>query len=464
MSSTGRHPGPRPRRRRGVAGRRGRHRAARRGEAWGLAALLTIQHARSRARFADGDLVLLRDQDRGLWDAAAIAEGERLIERAAPCAGPGPTSCRPRSRPCTRPGPAGRRRTGSRSPCSTTSWPATTRHPSYGSTRRSPMPTSSGRPTRSYRWSSWRAPLADYHLFHATRADLLTRLGRDDEAGAGQPPRARAHHERRRATAADHAAPQPPPRRRLVGGQLWAASTRGSTAARARRADRGRGDRERPAGRHLVVDEQDRRTGGDLGASPPRRRTAATRWAELDWPARGGTESSRIAQVPTTGICMTRDRPSARSRVSVGRVADSTTTIASGRVVHSGDQVLHHVHDRLRKTGRHRPVGGVLAEERAQRLAVAEVGEAGDRPSGLGALGDLALEVETEVGQRRGPHPARLDRDAGAGQPLARLGDGGLADRWSRGSGRRSCRSGRSRSRRRRRAARGGSASGTGRS
>ena len=59
-------------------------------EAWGLAALLTIQHARSRARFADGDLVLLRDQDRGLWDATAIAEGERLIERAASLRRPGP--------------------------------------------------------------------------------------------------------------------------------------------------------------------------------------------------------------------------------------------------------------------------------------------------------------------------------------------------------------------------------------
>jgi predicted RNA polymerase sigma factor len=53
-------------------------------EAWGLAALLTIQHARSRARFdSDGGLVLLRHQDRSLWDADAIAEGERLLERAA---------------------------------------------------------------------------------------------------------------------------------------------------------------------------------------------------------------------------------------------------------------------------------------------------------------------------------------------------------------------------------------------
>ena len=49
------------------------------GRAWGLAALLTIQHGRAAARFdEDGGLVLLRHQDRARWDHAAIAEGERL--------------------------------------------------------------------------------------------------------------------------------------------------------------------------------------------------------------------------------------------------------------------------------------------------------------------------------------------------------------------------------------------------
>ena len=47
-------------------------------EAWGLAALLTFQHARAAARFsAAGDLVLLPDQDRSLWDPDAIAAGDR---------------------------------------------------------------------------------------------------------------------------------------------------------------------------------------------------------------------------------------------------------------------------------------------------------------------------------------------------------------------------------------------------
>jgi RNA polymerase sigma-70 factor (ECF subfamily) len=52
-------------------------------EAWGLAALLTIQHARAAARFDEhGGLVLLRHQDRSRWDRAAIAEGETFLERA----------------------------------------------------------------------------------------------------------------------------------------------------------------------------------------------------------------------------------------------------------------------------------------------------------------------------------------------------------------------------------------------
>ena len=59
-------------------------------EAWGLAALLTIQHARAAARFDEhGGLVLLRHQDRSRWDRAAIAEGERLIERAGALRRPG---------------------------------------------------------------------------------------------------------------------------------------------------------------------------------------------------------------------------------------------------------------------------------------------------------------------------------------------------------------------------------------
>jgi RNA polymerase sigma-70 factor (ECF subfamily) len=49
----------------------------------GLAALLLLQHARAAARFdATGELVLLDDQDRSLWNRKMIAEGLALIDKA----------------------------------------------------------------------------------------------------------------------------------------------------------------------------------------------------------------------------------------------------------------------------------------------------------------------------------------------------------------------------------------------
>jgi len=48
-----------------------------------LTALLLLQHARAAARFdASGELVLLDDQDRTLWNQKLIAEGLALIDKA----------------------------------------------------------------------------------------------------------------------------------------------------------------------------------------------------------------------------------------------------------------------------------------------------------------------------------------------------------------------------------------------
>src|ERR671932_1093365 len=44
-------------------------------EAHGLLALMLLHDARRDARLRDGELVLLADQDRALWDAAKIARG-----------------------------------------------------------------------------------------------------------------------------------------------------------------------------------------------------------------------------------------------------------------------------------------------------------------------------------------------------------------------------------------------------
>ncbi|KQU74690.1 hypothetical protein ASC75_20150 [Aminobacter sp. DSM 101952] len=52
-------------------------------EVMGLTALLLLQHARAAARFdADGELVLMDDQDRSLWNRALIDEGLALIDKA----------------------------------------------------------------------------------------------------------------------------------------------------------------------------------------------------------------------------------------------------------------------------------------------------------------------------------------------------------------------------------------------
>jgi RNA polymerase sigma-70 factor (ECF subfamily) len=52
-------------------------------EATGLLALMLLHESRRAARAtAEGDIVLLEDQDRSLWDRALIAEGLGLVERA----------------------------------------------------------------------------------------------------------------------------------------------------------------------------------------------------------------------------------------------------------------------------------------------------------------------------------------------------------------------------------------------
>jgi RNA polymerase sigma-70 factor (ECF subfamily) len=59
-------------------------------EVQGLLALMLLHDARREARFREGDLVLLDDQDRSLWDAAQIADGRAVLDRALALHGRGP--------------------------------------------------------------------------------------------------------------------------------------------------------------------------------------------------------------------------------------------------------------------------------------------------------------------------------------------------------------------------------------
>jgi RNA polymerase sigma-70 factor (ECF subfamily) len=59
-------------------------------EAHGLLALMLLHDARREARFRDGELVLLADQDRSLWDRAEIEQGRAALDRAIALGGRGP--------------------------------------------------------------------------------------------------------------------------------------------------------------------------------------------------------------------------------------------------------------------------------------------------------------------------------------------------------------------------------------
>jgi RNA polymerase sigma-70 factor (ECF subfamily) len=59
-------------------------------EVHGLAAMMLLHDARRGARFRDDELVLLTDQDRSLWDTTEIADGRAALDRALALHGRGP--------------------------------------------------------------------------------------------------------------------------------------------------------------------------------------------------------------------------------------------------------------------------------------------------------------------------------------------------------------------------------------
>ena len=59
-------------------------------EVHGLLALMLLHDSRRQARFKEGEVILLADQDRSLWDADRIAEGRHVLEQALALRGRGP--------------------------------------------------------------------------------------------------------------------------------------------------------------------------------------------------------------------------------------------------------------------------------------------------------------------------------------------------------------------------------------
>jgi RNA polymerase sigma-70 factor (ECF subfamily) len=159
----------------------------RQAEAWGLAALLRFQHARAAARFdRDGQLVLLRDQDRGLWDRVGIRTAESHLARAAELRAPGRIQLQAAIAACHAVGASWQE----------TDWlQIVTLYDLLLGHDRSPVVRLNRAvalaqlgPERATAALSevdgLRDELAGYHLFHASRAELLRVLGRNDDAAA----------------------------------------------------------------------------------------------------------------------------------------------------------------------------------------------------------------------------------------------------------------------------------------
>jgi len=154
-------------------------------EVIGLLALMLLHDARRPARVdAVGDLVLLEDQDRGAWDGERIAEGAALVEHALRMRRPGPYQVQAAI--------AAIHDQAARA--EDTDW--TEIASLYEAlARMAPSPVvelnravavaMTGGPAAGLAIVDRLADdggLAEYHLLHATRADLLRRLGRRAEA------------------------------------------------------------------------------------------------------------------------------------------------------------------------------------------------------------------------------------------------------------------------------------------
>ncbi len=154
-------------------------------EAQGLLALLVLLHARSAARIAaDGSLVRLADQDRQLWDRGLIAEGQAIVRACVQRGRPGPYQLQAAINAVHSVAPS----------LASTDWAAilTLYDQLYALT-----PTPVVALNRAVALAEVRGPaaglaavddlspgLGGYYLFQASRADLLRRLGRDEEAAA----------------------------------------------------------------------------------------------------------------------------------------------------------------------------------------------------------------------------------------------------------------------------------------
>jgi RNA polymerase sigma-70 factor (ECF subfamily) len=152
-------------------------------EVLGLLALLLLTHARTPARVAaDGNLVLLPDQDRTLWDRDLVAEGQALVRGCLRRDQPGPYQLQAAINAVH----------SDAATSADTDWRQIVALYDHLMTLAPSPVVALNRAVAVAEVDGAAAglalveelDLARHHLFHAIRADLLHRLGRDAEAAA----------------------------------------------------------------------------------------------------------------------------------------------------------------------------------------------------------------------------------------------------------------------------------------
>jgi RNA polymerase sigma-70 factor (ECF subfamily) len=151
-------------------------------EVMGLLALMLLVEARRPARFQDGGLRLLSEQDRGLWDTALISEGQDLVRRCLQRNQPGQYQLQAAIQAV---------HGDARSAADTDWWQIVQLYNQLVALTPTPV-VALNRAVAIAELEGPDAALAvvdglkldGYYLFHAIRADLLRRLGRAREAAA----------------------------------------------------------------------------------------------------------------------------------------------------------------------------------------------------------------------------------------------------------------------------------------
>jgi RNA polymerase sigma-70 factor (ECF subfamily) len=147
-------------------------------EVHGLLALMLLHDARREARFAGGELVLLADQDRSRWDGGQIAAGRAGLDRALALRGRGPYVLQAAI--------------ASLHAADEVDWPQVVAlygelHRLTGSPvvelNRAVAVAEAGAPAEALAIVDG-LPLDEYRYLHSTRAELLRRLGRPQDAAA----------------------------------------------------------------------------------------------------------------------------------------------------------------------------------------------------------------------------------------------------------------------------------------